>query len=98
MIDLKGALKQCLSSSDGVSFGRTMSGIAFLACILWDTFFVGLAAYKLNFSAMGIHDILPTSEQLRGQVYFCAACYGINKVTEIVSTISSAAKGCPPNV
>jgi hypothetical protein len=81
-------LSKCLSSSDEASFGRTMSAIAFVACILWDTFFVGFAAHKLNLSVMNIHDILPTSEQLQGQVWFCGACYGINKITEIFSAFA----------
>jgi len=87
-MNVKEALLKCLSSSDEVSFGRTMSAIAFLSCILWDTFFVCYAAYKLDLTHMGIHDILPTSEQRRGQVWFCGACYGINKITEIFSAFS----------
>ena len=81
----KDLLVQCLSSSDEVSFGRAMSAVAFSACILWDTFFVLFAAYRLDFNHMSIHDILPSSEALQGQVVFCASCYGINKVTEILS-------------
>jgi hypothetical protein len=88
-MSLKDALIKCLSSSDEVSFGRTMSAIAFIACILWDTFFVGFAAWKFNVLTMNVHDILPASEQLRGQVTFCAACYAINKVTEIMSAFGS---------
>jgi hypothetical protein len=81
----KQLLIKCLSSSDEVSFGRTMSAIAFLACILWDTFFVALAAYKLDFHFMTIHDVLPTNDQLLGQVKFCAACYCITKISDCVS-------------
>jgi hypothetical protein len=81
-------ITKCLSSSDEASFGRTMSGIAFLACMLWDTFYVGFAAHRLDVSHMNIHDVLPTSEQLQGQVLFCGACYGINKITEIFSVFS----------
>ena len=88
-MNLKDALLSCLSSSEDVSFGRTMSAIAFLSCILWDTFFVVFAAYRLDLTHMGIHDILPTSEQLQGQVWFCGACYGINKITEIFSAFSN---------
>lgn len=87
-MSFKDAILKCLSSSDEVSFGRAMSGIAFLACILWDTFFVGFAMHKFYFQAMNIHDVLPSSEQLIGQVKFCAACYGINKVTELISAFS----------
>jgi hypothetical protein len=87
-MNFKDLLVKCLSSSDEVSFGRTMSAIAFISCILWDTFFVIFAAYKLDFAHMVIRDILPTSEQLQGQVWFCGACYGINKITEIFSAFS----------
>lgn len=86
---LKDAILKCLSSSDEVSFGRAMSGIAFLACILWDTFFVGFAAHKFNIQLMNVHDILPTSEQLIGQAEFCSACYGIHKVTELVTAFAN---------
>lgn len=88
-MSFKDIIIKCLSSSDEVSFGRTMSAIAFTSCILWDTFLVGFAAWKFN-ATMNVHDILPTSEQLRGQVTFCGACYAINKVTEIMSGFSSA--------
>ncbi len=88
-MNLKDALLKCLSSSDEVSFGRTMSAIAFLSCILWDTSFVLYAMFKLDLTHMGIHDILPTSEQLQGQIWFCGACYGINKITEIFSAFSN---------
>jgi len=87
-MNFKEALLKCLSSSDEVSFGRTMSAIAFLACILWDTFFVGYAAFKLDFGHMLIRDILPPADVLQGQVVFCGACYGINKLTEILSAFS----------
>ena len=63
-----------------------MSAIAFIACILWDTFFVGFAAHKLgNFEHMVISDILPTSERLMGQAYFCGACYGVTKIGDIIT-------------
>lgn len=84
---------KCLSSSDEVSFGRTMSAVAFLSCILWDTFFIGFAAYKLDLTHMAVQDILPSQSILSGQVGFCAACYGINKITEILSFF-----GRKPNV
>lgn len=87
-MSLKDAIINCLSSSNEVSFGRTMSAIAFLACLSWDTFAVGFAAHKLGYPGMSIHDILPTSDQLQGQVLFCAACYGINKLTEIISAFT----------
>jgi hypothetical protein len=87
-MNFKDLLTKCLSSSDEVSFGRTMSAIAFLSCILWDTFFVGFAAFKFDFHFMTVHDILPTDTQLIGQVQFCAACYGINKVTEIIAAFA----------
>lgn len=86
-------LKKCLSSSDEVSFGRTMSGIAFLFIIGWDTFFVVYASVHCDLTKMNIHDILPTSEQLIGQVKFCAACYGINKVTEVITAFAQSRQG-----
>lgn len=88
-MDFKTALQKFLSSSDEVSFGRTMSFIAFMMCLGWDTFFVGFAAHKLDLHLMNIHDILPTSEQLQSQLYFCAGTYGINKFTELASAFAN---------
>ena len=87
-MNFKDAILKCLSSSDEVSFGRTMSAVAFLSCLAWDFFFVGFAAYKLDFTHMNIQDILPSTDRLLGQVQFCAACYGINKITEIASAFA----------
>lgn len=89
----KDLIVKCLSSSDEVSFGRAMSAIAFVSCILWDTFFIGYAACHLNWDHMVIQDILPSTERLLGQVKFCAACYGINKITEIASVIANKWNG-----
>lgn len=87
-MNFKDAILKCLSSSDEVSFGRTMSAVAFLSCLAWDFFFVGFAAYKLDLTHMNIQDILPSTDRLLGQVQFCAACYGINKITEIASAFA----------
>lgn len=87
-MSIKDAIIKCLSDSNEVSFGRTMSATAFLACLSWDTFFVVFAALKFDIAHMSVHDILPNSDQLWGQVTFCGACYGINKITEIASAFS----------
>lgn len=86
-MSFKDLLAKCFSSSDEVSFGRTMSAIAFMACMLWDTFFIAYAAYKYNPAIMRIADILPTAEMLKGQLMFCAGCYGITKIGDIVGMI-----------
>jgi len=92
-MNFRDALIKCFSASDEVSFGRVASGLALIACLSWDTFFVIFAALKLDLHLMNIHDILPTTDQLHGQILFCSGAYAINKATELVTAFSQYRKG-----
>lgn len=80
------------SDEGSPSFSRVASGIAFVACIVWDSLFVYARLHGHEGAS------LPSWEQFSGQALFIGTPYGFNVAGKAAAKIAQGAAGadCPP--